>query len=111
MFKFQLWTQSENHPNLVSNQLFLLDFNIVSGKTVSFVVDTNGRKVDDISVLALDASPDVNENLFMIGDNDLEITHGDQSFSKTFSFNQSIDKYLIVVRSVSGMTTSTNFNV
>ena len=38
---------------------------LVSGKTVSFDVNCNGGKVDDISVLALDASPNVDENLFM----------------------------------------------
>lgn len=84
---------------------------VVSGKTVSFIVDTNGQRVDDISVLALDESPDMNENLFMSTINDVQINHGDQSFSKTFNFNQSIDKYLIIVRSVSGLITSTNFNV
>ena len=82
---------------------------LVSGKTVSFDVNTNGQKVDDVSVLALDASPNVDANLFMSSVNDQEITSGHQNFSKTFSFNENVEKYLIVVRSVSGLLTSTNF--
>ena len=55
---------------------------LVSGKTVSWDVNCNGRKVDDVSVLALDASPDTNENVFMTSLNDQEITSGHQTFSK-----------------------------
>ena len=84
---------------------------LVSGKTVSFNVNAIGRRVDNISVLALDASPDTNENLSMTSENTQEITPGHQQFSKTFNFNENVDKYLIVVRSVSGLLTNTNFNV
>ena len=84
---------------------------LVSGKTVSFDVNTNGRIVDDISVLALDASPDMNENLFMTSVNDQDINSGHQTFSKTFNFNENVNKYLIDVRSASGLLTNTNFNV
>ena len=84
---------------------------LVSGKTVTFDVNTNGRKVDDVSVLAIDASPDTNENLFMSSENTQDITSGHQQFSKTFNFNENISKYLFVVRSANGLLTSTNYNV
>ena len=72
---------------------------IVSGKTVTFEVNCNGKKVDDVSVLALDASPDTKENLFITSLNEQEITSGHQKNSKTFNFSENIDKYLIIVRS------------
>ena len=84
---------------------------IISNKTISFDVKTNGRKVDDVSVLAIDSSPNVNENLFMASANNDAVVIGNQSFSKTFNFNQNILKYLIIVRSASGQITKTNFNV
>jgi hypothetical protein len=80
-------------------------------QTVSFSVNTNGRKVDDVSVLAIDSSPDVNENLFQTSPNQDNVIIGSQQFSKTFNFNQSVQKYLIVVRSTSGQIVKTNFNV
>ncbi len=83
----------------------------IVGQTVSFSVNVNGRKVDDVSVLAIDSSPDVNENLFQTAQNQDNVIIGSQSFSKTFNFNHTIQKYLIVVRSASGQIVSTNFNV
>ena len=83
----------------------------VSGQTVSFSVGVNGRKVDDVSVLAIDNSPDINENLFQTTQNLDDIIIGSQSFSKTFNFNHAILKYLIIVRSSSGQIVKTNFNV
>ena len=84
---------------------------LVSSKTVTFDVNCNGRRVDDVSVLTLDASPDTYESLFMTSENTQEITSGHQQFSKTFNFDENIDKYLIVVKSASGLLTNTNFNV
>ena len=78
---------------------------------MSWSVGVNGRKVDDVSVLAIDSSPDVNENLFMTSQNQEDMIIGSQSFSKTFNFNQTIQKYLIVVRSAEGQVVKTNFNV
>ena len=83
----------------------------VVGQTVSWSVNVNGRKVDDVSVLAIDSSPDVNENLFQTSQNQDNVIIGSQSFSKTFNFNHTIQKYLIIVRSVSGQIVKTNFNV
>ena len=83
----------------------------VVGQTVSFSVVVNGRKVDDVSVLAIDSSPDVNENLFQTAQNQEDVIIGSQQFSKTFNFNHAIQKYLIVVRSASGQVVKTNFNV
>ena len=84
---------------------------LVSGKTVSFDVNCNGRKVNDVSVLALDASPNLDENLFTSSYNEQDVTSGHQTFSKTFNFNENVDKYPIVVRSTSGLLTNTDFNV
>ena len=84
---------------------------VVSNKTISFDIKTNGRKVDDVSVLAIDSTPNINENLFMTSQNLEDVVVGSQSFSKTFNFNHTIQKYLIVVRSASGQITKTNFNV
>jgi hypothetical protein len=78
---------------------------------VSWSVNVNGRKVDDISVLAIDSSPDVNENLFLSSSNQDNVIIGSQSFSKSFNFNHTIQKYLIVVRSASNQVIKTNFNV
>ena len=83
----------------------------VNGKSVSWSVNTNGRIVKDVSVLAIDSSPDVNENLFMTSQNQEDMIVGSQSFSKTFNFNHSVQKYLIVVRSAEGQVVKTNFNV
>ena len=83
----------------------------IVGQTVSFSVNVNGRKVDDVSVLAIDSSPDVNENLFQTSQNQDDVIIGSQQFSKTFNFNNSVQKYLIVVRSASGQVVKTNFNV
>ena len=83
----------------------------IVGQTISFSVNVNGRKVQDISVLAIDSSPDVNENLFQTTQNQEDVIFGSQSFSKTFNFNHTIQKYLIVVRSASGQVVKTNFNV
>ena len=80
-------------------------------QTVSFSVNVNGRNVQDISVLAIDSSPDMNENLFQTTLNQEDVIFGSQSFSKTSNFNQTIQKYLIVVRSSSGQVVKTNFNV
>ena len=41
----------------------------IVGQTVNFTVGVNGRKVDDISVLAIDKSPDVEESLFQTSQN------------------------------------------
>jgi hypothetical protein len=84
---------------------------LVSGQTVSFSVNLNGRRVDDLSVLAIDNSPDINENLFQTTQNLDDQIIGSQSFSKTFNFNHNILKYLIIVRSESGQIVKTNFNV
>jgi hypothetical protein len=84
---------------------------LVSGQTVSFSVNLNGKKVDDVSVLAIDNSPDINENLFQTSENFDDIVIGSQNFSKTFNFNNSILKYLIIVRSSSGQIIKTNFNI
>lgn len=83
----------------------------IVGQTVSWSVGVNGRKVDDVSVLAIDSSPDVNENLFQTSQNQDDVIIGSQQFSKTFGFNHTIQKYLIVVRSSSGQVTKTNFNM
>ena len=83
----------------------------IVGQTISWSVNVNGRKVDDVSVLAIDSSPDVNENLFLSSPNQDDVIIGSQSFSKSFNFNQSVQKYLIVVRSASGLVTKTNFNM
>ena len=81
----------------------------IVGQTVSWTVNTNGRKVEDISVLAIDSSPDVNENLYQTSQNQDNVIIGSQSFSKTFNFNHTIQKYLIVVRSSKGQIVKTNF--
>ena len=81
------------------------------GQTVSFTVNVNGRKVQDISVLEIDSSPDVNENLYQTAQNQDDVIIGSQQFSKTFNFNHTIQKYLIVVRSASGQVFKTNFNI
>ena len=83
----------------------------IVGQTVNFTVGVNGRKVDDISVLAIDKSPDVEESLFQTSQNFDDIVIGSQTFSKTFNFNNAILKYLIIVRSTSGQIIKTNFNV
>jgi hypothetical protein len=83
----------------------------IVGQTISWSVNTNGRKVDDVSVLAIDSSPDVNENLFLSSSNQDNVIVGSQQFSKTFNFNNSVQKYLIVVRSASGQIVKTNFNM
>ena len=72
---------------------------LVSGQTVSFSVNLNGRRVDDISVLAIDNSPNVEENLFQTTPNIDDLIIGTQTFSKTFNFNHAILKYLIIIRS------------
>ena len=53
----------------------------------------------------------VDENLFMTSSDEQDVTSGHQTFSKTFNFNENVDKYLIVVKSVSGLLTNTNFNM
>jgi len=83
----------------------------VNGQTVSWSVGVNGRMVKDVSVLAIDSSPDVNENLYQTSQNQEDVIIGSQSFSKTFNFNHTIQKYLIVVRSAEGQVIKTNFNV
>ena len=85
--------------------------NLILQQTVSWSVNVNGRKVDDISVLAIDSSPDVNENLFLSSSNQDNVIIGSQSFSKTFNFNNSVQKYLIIVRSASNQVIKTNFNM
>ena len=83
----------------------------IVGQTVSFSVNVNGRMVKDVSVLAIDSSPDVNENLYQTSQNQEDIIIGSQSFNKTFNFNHTIQKYLIVVRSEAGQVVKTNFNI
>ena len=83
----------------------------IVGQTINFSVAVNGRRIDDISVLAVDNSPDINENLFQTDQNFDNIIIGSQNFSKTFNFNHAIQKYLIIVRSESGQIVKTNFNV
>ena len=83
----------------------------VVGQTVSWSVGVNGRMVKDVSVLAIDSSPDVNENLYQTSQNQDNVIIGSQSFSKTFNFNHTIQKYLIVVRSAEGQVFKTNFNM
>jgi hypothetical protein len=101
-----------------SNEVEAIPFGLQSisnvsivGQTISWSVNVNGRKVEDVSVLAIDSSPDVNENLFLSSPNQDNVIIGSQQFSKTFNFNHTIQKYLIVVRSVSGQVTKTNFNM
>ena len=84
---------------------------LIVNQTISFNVDTNGRKVNDISILAIDTSPSVNENLFVTSPNTTNIVSGLQSFSKTFDFNNAIRNYLIIVRSDVQIATKTNFAV
>ena len=83
----------------------------ITGQTINFTVGVNGRRVDDISVLAIDNSPNVEENLFQTSQNLDDVIIGSQSFSKTFNFNNAILKYLIIVRSSSGQIIKTNFNI
>jgi hypothetical protein len=83
----------------------------IVGQTLSWSVNVNGRKVDDVSVLAIDSSPDVNENLFITSQNQEDMIVGSQSYRIPFNFNHTIQKYLIVVRSASGQVVKTNFNV
>jgi hypothetical protein len=83
----------------------------IVGQTVNFSVNLNGKKVDDVSVLAIDNSPSVEENLFQTSQNLDDIIIGTQNFSKTFNFNNAIQKYLIIVRSEFGQVIKTNFNI
>ena len=80
----------------------------IVGQNISWSVNTNGRKVEDVSVLAIDSSPDVNENLYQTSQNQDDVIIGSQQFSKTFNFNHTIQKYLVVVRSASGQVFKTN---
>ena len=83
----------------------------IVGQTINFTVGVNGRRIDDISVLAVDISPDIDENLFQTSQNLDDVIIGSQNFSKTFNFNNSIQKYLIIIRSESGQIVKTNINV
>jgi hypothetical protein len=105
--------ESPKSPELEAIPFGMQSVNNVSivGQTVSWSVNVNGRKVDDVSVLAIDSSPDINENLFQTAQNQDDVIIGNQSFSKTFNFNHTIQKYLIVVRSTSGQVIKTNFNM
>ena len=53
--------ESPKSPEIESIPFGMQSVNNVSivGQTVSWSVNVNGRKVDDISVLAIDSSPDV----------------------------------------------------